>query len=96
VVSRAVVVSRTVVSRLVVESCAIIGAEPSISATTIAAEKRKLVIPVLPAVPDTKFHYGFFLPVSDLAGAGGGPSGTSDGGRFLARTESCFAFSLFA
>src|SRR5690348_3909889 len=96
VVSRAVVVSRTVVSRLVVESCAIIGVEPSISATTIAAEKRKLVIPVLPAIPDTKFHYGFFLPVSDLAGAGGGPSGTSDGGRFLARTESCFAFSLFA
>src|SRR6185312_5007064 len=95
-VSCLAVESRAVVSRLVVESCATIGAEPSISATTIAAEKRKLVIPVLPAVPDTKFHYGFFLPVSDLAGAGGGPSGTSDGGRFLARTESCFAFSLFA
>lgn len=96
VVSRAVVVSRTVVSRLVVESCAMIGAEPRSIPTISAVEKRKLVIPVLPAVRETKFHYGFFVPVSDFPGVGGGPSGTSEGGRFLARTESCFAFCLFA
>src|SRR6185312_1232168 len=97
VVSRAVTVSRAVVvSRLVVESCAMSGAEPSSMAASNAAEKRRLVIPVLPALRDTRFHHGFVAPVSRFVGAGGGPSGTSEGGRLLARTESCFAFSLLA